>query len=147
MFDNMCQYSVWEFYFVWILCMCILCGYFVENFLLWHFLACTLTVLLTLIYSNSKVQSSTLLCGIIMQHILLIFDFFSCLHGLLGTARLFILLKNSYLHVYLEQKSFHFRLKTVNFSRFYLRKTTIRRIDMPICFSKLFTSIFYLLVA
>ena len=46
----------------------------------------------------------TLLCGIIMQHILLIFDFFSCLHALLGTARLLILMKNSYLHVYLELK-------------------------------------------
>ena len=31
----------------------------------------------------------TLLCGIIMLHILLIFDFFPCLHALLGTAYLF----------------------------------------------------------
>ena len=67
-------------------------------------------------------NGSTLLCGIIMQHILLIFYFFPCLHGLSGTARLFILLKNSYLHIYLELKIFHFRVKTVNFSRFYLKK-------------------------
>ena len=51
----------------------------------------------------------TLLCEIIMQHILLFFDFFSYLHGLLGTARLFISLKNSYLHVYLELKIDCFR--------------------------------------
>ena len=45
---------------------------------------------------------STLLCGIIMLHILLIFDFFPYLHALLGTTRLLILLKNSHLQIYLE---------------------------------------------
>ena len=44
-----------------------------------------------------------------MLHILLIFDFFPCLHALLGTARLSILLKNSYLHFYLELKMNCFR--------------------------------------
>ena len=51
----------------------------------------------------------TLLCGIIVLHILLIFGFFPCLHSLFGTARLLILLKNSYLHVYLELKLNCFR--------------------------------------
>ena len=51
----------------------------------------------------------TLLCGIIVLHILLIFDFFPCLHALLGTARLLIFLKISYLHVYLELKINCFR--------------------------------------
>ena len=45
---------------------------------------------------------TTLLCGIIMLHILFIFDFFPCRHALLGTAHLLILLKNSYRHVYLQ---------------------------------------------
>ena len=70
---------------------------------------------------------TTLLCGIIMQHILLIFDFFSYLHALLGTARLLILLKNSYLHVYLELKIHCFKGNFVNFT-WYM--TTIRPINM-----------------
>ena len=44
-----------------------------------------------------------------MLLILLIFDFFPCLHALLRTARLLILLKNSYLHIYLELKINCFR--------------------------------------
>ena len=63
----------------------------------------------------------TLLCGIMMLTIYYFFYFFPCLHGLLGTARLFILLKNFYLHVYLELKSFHFIVKTISFSRFYFK--------------------------
>ena len=69
----------------------------------------------------------TLLCGIIVLHILLIFDFFSYLPALLGTARLLTLLKNSYLHVYLELKIHCFRGKFVNFTSYM---TKIRPINM-----------------
>ena len=58
----------------------------------------------------------TLLCGIIVLHILLTFDFFPYLHALLGTVRLLILLKNSYLHVYLELKIHCFKENFVNFT-------------------------------
>ena len=54
-------------------------------------------------------MARTLLCVIIVLHILLIFDFFPCLHALLGTACLLILMKSSYLHVYLELKTNGFR--------------------------------------
>ena len=66
-------------------------------------------------------ELATQLCGIIMQHILLIFDFFHCLHGLLGTASLLILLKNSYLHFYLELTIHYFRGKFVNFTWYMLQ--------------------------
>ena len=56
----------------------------------------------------------TLLCWIIVLHIFLIFDLFSILHALLGTACLLILLKNSYLYVYLELNIHCFRGKFVN---------------------------------
>ena len=87
---------------------------------------------------------NTLLCGIIVLHILLIFDFFPCLHALLGTARLLILLKNSYLHVYLELKIHCFRGKFVNFT-WYM--TTIRPINMSNSLLHTITSIFDLLMA
>ena len=68
-----------------------------------------------------------------MLYILLIYDFFPYLHGLLVTTRSFILLKNFYLHIYLELEIFHFRVKTVNFNIFfYLKTTTIWPIDMAI---------------
>ena len=58
----------------------------------------------TLYYKISVhwIFGTTLLCGIIVLHILLIFDFFPYLHALLGTTRLLILLKNSHLQIYLE---------------------------------------------
>jgi len=44
------------------------------------------------------------------------FSLFPCLHGLLGTARLLILLITFYLHLYLELKIHCFREKFVNFT-------------------------------
>ena len=93
---------------------------------------------------NDQNDKSTLLCGIIVLHILLIFDFFSCLHALLGTARLLILLKNSYLHVYLELKIHCFKGNFVNFT-WYM--TTIRPINMSNSHLHAITSIFDLLMA
>ena len=64
----------------------------------------------------------TLVGGLMVLHILSIFDFFPSLHALLGTTHLLILLKNSYLHVYLELQIHCFRGNFVNFSSY---KTTI----------------------
>ena len=86
----------------------------------------------------------TLLCGIIVLHILLIFDFFSYLHALLGTAHLLILLKISYLHVYLELTIHYFRRKFVNFTCYM---TTTRPINMSNSHLHAITSIFDLLMA
>lgn len=76
----------------------------------------------------------TLLCWIIMLDVLLIFNIFPYLHGLLWTTRLFILLKNSYQHVYLEQNVFILGWK-LSISAFVdLKMTTTWQIDMPVTF-------------
>ena len=69
---------------------------------------------------------------------------FSLTTCLLGTARLLILLKDSYLHVYLELKIHCFRENFVNFT-WYM--TTIRPINMSNSLLHTITSIFHLLMA